>query len=119
MDDLLPKLLAFPPHPPPLKPISDHQYDEGIREQIDMCKKISESKFLQQTSGGEQVMDVSTTAPIYKMFGADLTRGYQPQPQHRPICLHSSCQYKRFGEGKQSCQSGHDMGQTDWISLII
>jgi len=60
MDELLPKLLSFPPHPPPPKPISDHQYDERIKEQIDTCKRISDTKLLQQTSGGEQVLDVSS-----------------------------------------------------------
>jgi COP9 signalosome complex subunit 3 len=41
--------------------MSDHLYDEGIRDQIDLVKKLSESKLLQQTSGGENVLDVSST----------------------------------------------------------
>jgi hypothetical protein len=59
MDNLLPNLLSFPPHPPPPNPMSDHAYDSGIRDQIDYVKKLSDSKLLQQTSGGENVLDVS------------------------------------------------------------
>ncbi|KUJ11933.1 uncharacterized protein LY89DRAFT_653469 [Mollisia scopiformis] len=58
MDDLLSKLLMFPPHPPPAKPLSDHAYDEGIKEQIEVVGKMSETKLLQQTSGGEHALDV-------------------------------------------------------------
>ncbi|KAK2625304.1 hypothetical protein QTJ16_005673 [Diplocarpon rosae] len=58
MDDLLPKILSFPPHPPPAVPLSDLQYDEGISNQIEILKKISDSKFMQQTSGGEHILDV-------------------------------------------------------------
>jgi COP9 signalosome complex subunit 3 len=39
--------------------MSDYLYDEGIREQIEIVKKIPHSKLLQQTSGGEQVLDAS------------------------------------------------------------
>jgi len=63
MDDLLPKLLSFPPYPPPPKSISDHQYDEGIRTQIQAVKAISDSKLLQPTSGGENVLDVRSRIP--------------------------------------------------------
>jgi len=59
MDDLLPKLLSFPPHPPPKVPLSDASYDEGIKAQIATVGKISEGKLLQQTSGGENALDVS------------------------------------------------------------
>lgn len=59
MDDLLPKLLAFPPHPPPQTPLSDFQYDEGIRNQISTVGKIPEKNLLPQTSGGENALDVS------------------------------------------------------------
>jgi len=60
MDDLLPKLLSFPPYPPPPKSISDHQYDEGIRTQIQAVKAIPDNKLLQPTSGGENVLDVQS-----------------------------------------------------------
>jgi len=59
MDNLLPNLLSFPPHPPPPNPMSDHAYDQGIREQIDFVKKLTDKKLLDHTSGGENVLDVS------------------------------------------------------------
>jgi hypothetical protein len=59
MDELLPKLLSFPPHPPRPTSMSDHLYDESIKEQIEAVKKIQQSKLLLQTSGGEHVLDVS------------------------------------------------------------
>ncbi|KAF4625807.1 hypothetical protein G7Y89_g12357 [Cudoniella acicularis] len=62
MDDLLPKLLSFPPHPPPPNGISDLQYDEGIKTQISTIKNIPDSKLLQQTSGGENVLDIINPA---------------------------------------------------------
>ncbi|KAE8442271.1 hypothetical protein EG329_003531 [Mollisiaceae sp. DMI_Dod_QoI] len=62
MDDLLSKLLSFPPHPPSTKPLSDQAYDEGIKEQIEVVGKMSETKLLQQTSGGEHALDVINPA---------------------------------------------------------
>lgn len=58
MDDLLPKLLSFPPHPPPQNPLSDHSYDEGVKTQVASLKNISDQKLLAQTSGGESALDV-------------------------------------------------------------
>tara|TARA_R110002060_G_scaffold66675_1_gene75450 strand:+ start:336 stop:512 length:177 start_codon:yes stop_codon:yes gene_type:complete len=58
MDDLLSKILSFPPHPPPHVPLSDQQYDDGIKDQIEIVKKISGQKMLQQTSGGENMLEV-------------------------------------------------------------
>ncbi|TVY21716.1 COP9 signalosome complex subunit 3 [Lachnellula arida] len=57
MDDLLPKLLSFPQHPPPTTPLTDTQYDEGIRAQITAVKSLSDSKLLVHTSSGESVLD--------------------------------------------------------------
>jgi COP9 signalosome complex subunit 3 len=59
MDELLQKLLVFPPHPPPQTPLSDHAYDEGIKAQHKTLKDLSESKLLAQTSSGESILDVS------------------------------------------------------------
>lgn len=64
MDELLQKLLAFPKHPPPKTPISDNQYDEGIKGQIRMLEKMSPRSLLQSTAGGEKVLDVSRGAQI-------------------------------------------------------
>lgn len=65
MDDLLPKLLSFPPHPPPQTPLSDHAYDEGIKAQVTTLKNISEGKLLAQTSSGESVLDVGDEVVYY------------------------------------------------------
>ncbi|KAE9377921.1 hypothetical protein N431DRAFT_399116 [Stipitochalara longipes BDJ] len=62
MDNLLPNLLSFPPHPPPPNPMSDHAYEQGIREQIEFVRKLADNKLLQHTSGGENVLDVINPA---------------------------------------------------------
>jgi COP9 signalosome complex subunit 3 len=59
MDDLLPQLLAFPPHPALQTPLSDSSYEEGMKAQISAVKRISEKSLLQQTSGGESPLNVS------------------------------------------------------------
>jgi COP9 signalosome complex subunit 3 len=59
MDDLLPVLLSFPPHPPLPHPVSDQQYDEGIRSQVEAVKKVSHRNLLQVTSSGEHILNVS------------------------------------------------------------
>lgn len=58
MDDLLPQILSFPPHPPPQIPLSDRQFDSAIRDQIDAVKKIKAAKFLEKTLGGANLLDV-------------------------------------------------------------
>ncbi|ESZ97388.1 hypothetical protein SBOR_2216 [Sclerotinia borealis F-4128] len=58
MDDYLPRMLLFPPHPAPLVPLSESQYDDGITSQIDILKKTPEKTLLQSTSGGENPLDV-------------------------------------------------------------
>jgi len=65
MDELLPKFLAFPPHPPPANPLSDEKYDEGIKAQIEAIKKTTDAKLLQQTSSGENALDVSRDILVY------------------------------------------------------
>jgi COP9 signalosome complex subunit 3 len=59
MDDLLPKLLTFPPHPPPQNPLSDSSYEDGIKSQISALRKIADKNLLLNTSGGESPLDVS------------------------------------------------------------
>lgn len=58
MDDLLLKLLVLPPHPLPKTLLSDAQYDDGIRSQVNGIAKISRDKLLLPTSGGESALDV-------------------------------------------------------------
>jgi COP9 signalosome complex subunit 3 len=64
MDTLLSRMLTFPPHPPPQIPLSDQQYDEGIKAQIDIMRKMTEKNLLQSTSGGESPLDVSASVDI-------------------------------------------------------
>ncbi|CZT06595.1 hypothetical protein WAI453_005979 [Rhynchosporium graminicola] len=58
MEDLLSKLHSFPPLPAPRIPLSDQQYDEGIKSQIEAVKKISDAKMMQPTAGGENMLQV-------------------------------------------------------------
>ncbi|CAG8982397.1 hypothetical protein HYALB_00007519 [Hymenoscyphus albidus] len=58
MDEILPKLLAFPPHPSPLTPLSDAAYEEGIKSQIATVKSLSEAKLIQKTSSDENALDI-------------------------------------------------------------
>lgn len=66
MDELLPKLLTFPPHPPPQNPLSDGNYEDGIKAQISAVRKISEKNLLHQTSGGESPLNVSWSEPSFE-----------------------------------------------------
>jgi COP9 signalosome complex subunit 3 len=59
MDDLLPVLLSFPPHPALPNQASDQQYDEGIKAQIEAVRKVSGRNLLQVTSSGEHILNVS------------------------------------------------------------
>jgi COP9 signalosome complex subunit 3 len=58
MDDLLPVLLSFPPHPPPIYAISDQQYDENIKSLVENLRKLSVKQLLQPTSSGENILNV-------------------------------------------------------------
>jgi COP9 signalosome complex subunit 3 len=78
MDDVLPKLLTFPPHPPPQPPLSDSSYDEGIKAQISAVRKIAEKSFLQQTSGGEGPLDVCLISILQQSAHADGARSSIP-----------------------------------------
>lgn len=60
MDKLLPLLLSFPVHPPPIQPLSDEQYDESIKLQVKNIKKLSGKTLLQETSGGEDILNVGS-----------------------------------------------------------
>ena len=59
MDDLISKLVAFPPQPPPDPPLSDSKYDEAIKNHITAVGKIAEKSLSQLTSSGASALDVS------------------------------------------------------------
>lgn len=67
MDDLLQKLLTFPPHPPSKNPLSDSSYEEGIKSQIAAVGKISEKNLLLSTAGGESPLDVSSSRLAHEL----------------------------------------------------
>lgn len=60
MDTLLSRILTFPPHPAPVVPLSNSQYDASIKSQIETLKKTSEKTLLQTTAGDESPLNVSS-----------------------------------------------------------
>jgi COP9 signalosome complex subunit 3 len=68
MDELLPHLLAFPPHPAPQTLLSDSSYDEGIKAQISAVRKIPDKNLLEETSGGESPLNVSAPQALPSPF---------------------------------------------------
>ncbi|KAI1003777.1 hypothetical protein K3495_g4428 [Podosphaera aphanis] len=77
MDGVLNKLLSFPPHPPPPSSLTDQNYDEGIKEQINAVQKIPNLVLLQEKFGGEHALDVINpgvnTVPYTYILLANLT----------------------------------------------
>ncbi|OBT69275.1 hypothetical protein VE03_01900 [Pseudogymnoascus sp. 23342-1-I1] len=62
MDKLLPLLLSFPFHPPPIQPLSDKQYDEAIKPYVKDVKRLAGKALLQTTSGGEDILNIINPA---------------------------------------------------------
>lgn len=58
MEQLLQRIISFPPHPPPIVPLPDPTYDTGIKDQIAFVRATSKKSLLQKTSGGEELIDV-------------------------------------------------------------
>ena len=52
MDSLLPQLLAFPPHPPPLLPLPDVEVDRGLRRIVKLLNELPAKKLTAGLSGG-------------------------------------------------------------------
>ncbi|KAF7860320.1 hypothetical protein EAF04_008447 [Stromatinia cepivora] len=81
MDNFLSRMLLFPPHPAPLVPLSDPQYDAGITSQIETLKKTSEKTLLQSTAGGESPLDVINpslnTVPYIYLLNAHIAAAYK------------------------------------------
>jgi COP9 signalosome complex subunit 3 len=61
MDELIPKLLAFPPVPAPAEPLSDFQYDQLIRPISQLLTSTPPSKLASSLSTGEDVFDVRSS----------------------------------------------------------
>ncbi|KAH0538475.1 hypothetical protein FGG08_004924 [Glutinoglossum americanum] len=58
MNELLPQLLSFPPHPPPLHPISDFEYDKQIRCLVQLLNKQPASLLISGVRGGGDLLDI-------------------------------------------------------------
>jgi hypothetical protein len=99
--------------------MSDHLYDQGIREQIDFVRKLSDSKLLQQTSGGEDVLDVSDSRNPFETHWLTEVKGHQSRSEHRPLYLYPTRQHRCVKEEQQECGYGEGMGKDDHISWYI
>ena len=62
MDSVLPKLLSFPPHPPPPIPLSDAEYDTQIKGVVQLLNETSARKLTGGVSGSGDLLDVSLGA---------------------------------------------------------
>ncbi|KAI9810393.1 MAG: hypothetical protein M1827_006279 [Pycnora praestabilis] len=58
MDELLPQLLAFPPHPPPAQPLSDAEYDRQIRALLQILNQTSANRLVGGVAGGGDLLDI-------------------------------------------------------------
>ena len=52
MDSLLPQLLSFPPHPPPIMPLPDAEADRGFRRIVKLLNEVPAKKLTSGLSGG-------------------------------------------------------------------
>ena len=59
MADILSRLLAFPPNPPPARPLSDSAYDSQIRQLLEVLRSASPTKLTSNIPGGGDLLDVS------------------------------------------------------------
>lgn len=58
MDELLPQLLSFPPHPPPPKPLSEVAYGTGARDLCTLLSKTPANILTAGVSGGGDLLEV-------------------------------------------------------------
>lgn len=58
MDTLLPELLAFPPHPPPVTPLTDAEYDIQIKNVVKLLNQLPAKKLTGSVAGGGNLLDV-------------------------------------------------------------
>ncbi|KAI9878808.1 MAG: hypothetical protein M1830_010492 [Pleopsidium flavum] len=58
MDDLLPLLLSFPPHPPPAHPLSNEEYDRQIRTLLQVLNQTPGSRLIGKIAGGGDLLDI-------------------------------------------------------------
>lgn len=58
MDTLLPPLLSFPPHPPPVTPLTEPEYDKQIKSLVLLLNQIPANKLTGGVSGGGDLLTV-------------------------------------------------------------
>lgn len=64
MDNLLPQLLAFPPHPPPATPLTDAEYDKQIKAIIQNLNTVPASKLTSGVPGGGDLLEVNISLSL-------------------------------------------------------
>ncbi|KAG9238115.1 hypothetical protein BJ875DRAFT_502271 [Amylocarpus encephaloides] len=116
MDDILPRLLAFPPHPSPALPLSDQQFDEGIRALVEVVKGISDSKLLQKTASGEHLLDFVNpslnTASYTFILVANLNKAKQYEKAVDMDALWNNiCTFLSGFDPRQIRYLGHELAQ--------
>lgn len=72
MDSVLPQLLAFPPHPPPPKALSDAEYDKQIGSLVNILNTLSASKLTGGVSAGGDLLDASPFCSILNSSNLEL-----------------------------------------------
>ena len=98
MDDILPKLLHFPPHPPPPTPMSDAQYEEAVIKHISVVSSIPDKSLMLHTSGDENPLDVGFT-PLVLIHHANFAPRSLTQPE-TPSRTYTSSSHKYMPTGK-------------------
>lgn len=68
MEELIPKLLTFPPVPTPAEPLSDSQYDQSIRAISQLLTSIPPAQLISGLSTGEDIFDVSSGGVGARIF---------------------------------------------------
>ncbi|KAI9849767.1 MAG: hypothetical protein M1838_006268 [Thelocarpon superellum] len=58
MDNLLPQLLSFPPHPPPAQPLSDGQYDTQVRSLLQTLNRTPANLLVREVQGGDDLLEI-------------------------------------------------------------
>lgn len=58
MDTLLAQLLAFPPHPPPVTPLTEPEYDKQIRNLVQLLNQTAANKLTGAVSGGGDPLSI-------------------------------------------------------------
>ena len=59
MDSILTQLLAFPPHPPPVTPLPDAEFDKQIKTVVQLLNQTPANKLVAGVPNGGDLLDVS------------------------------------------------------------